>query len=264
MCGRYAATASPDDLVEEFEVDSDQTLGELQPRYNLAPTDPAPVVVERAKKEQPEAPPERTLRLLTWGLVPSWAKDPSVGSRMINARVESLLDKPAYRRAAVSRRCLVPADGWYEWQKSPVATDAKGKPRRQPFFIRLQDGDRLAFAGVYEFWRDDSRANDDPLAWLTTYAIVTTEAEPGLDLIHDRMPFVLPRGRWDRWLDPTVTDPDEVRALLAPVAPGRFETYPVTRRVGDVRNTDAGLLDPVPITELEGVLDPTTGELIGG
>jgi putative SOS response-associated peptidase YedK len=264
MCGRYAATANPDDLVEEFEVDSDQTGGQLEPRYNLAPTDTAPVVVERRPKDEPEAPPERTLRLLTWGLVPSWAKDRSVGSRMINARADSLLEKPAYKRAAAARRCLVPADGWYEWQKSLTATDEKGRPRRQPFFTRLADGERLAFAGLYEFWRDESRPDGDPDAWLTTYAIITTEAEPGLDLLHDRMPFVLPPDRWDRWLDPTVTDPDEVRALLAPVAPGRFEAYPVSRRVGNVRNTGPELLDPAPTSELDGVLDPATGELIGG
>jgi putative SOS response-associated peptidase YedK len=264
MCGRYAATANPDDLVEEFEVDADQTGGELQPRYNLAPTDPAPVVVERTPKDEPEASPERTLRLLTWGLVPSWAKDRSVGNRMINARADTVLEKPAYKRAALARRCLVPADGWYEWQKSPTAIDAKGKPRRQPFFTRLADGERLAFAGLFEFWRDDSRPDGDPLAWLTTYAIITTEAEPGLDLLHDRMPLVLPRERWDRWLDPRVSDPDEVRALLAPVEAGRFETYPVSRRVGNVRNTGPELLDPAPPDELVGVLDPATGELIGG
>jgi putative SOS response-associated peptidase YedK len=267
MCGRYAATANPDELVEEFEVDSDQTAGGLVPRYNLAPTDPGPVVLERAPRGEASAveqPPARTLRLLTWGLVPSWAKDPSVGSRMINARADSLLEKPAYRRAACARRCLVPADGWYEWQKSPIAKDEKGRPRRQPFFTRLADGGRMAFAGIYEFWRDDSRPDDDPLAWLTTYAIVTTDAERGLDLLHDRMPFVLPRDRWDRWLDPAVTDPEEVRALLEPVPPGRFEAYPVSRRVGNVRNTGPDLLDPAPVGELDGVLDPATGELIGG
>jgi putative SOS response-associated peptidase YedK len=183
---------------------------------------------------------------------------------MINARADSLLEKPAYRRAACARRCLVPADGWYEWQKSPTAKDEKGRPRRQPFFTRLADGERMAFAGIYEFWRDDSRPDDDPLAWLTTYAIVTTDAERGLDLLHDRMPFVLPRDRWDRWLDPAVTDPEEVRSLLEPVPPGRFEAYPVSRRVGNVRNTGPDLLDPAPVGELDGVLDPATGELIGG
>ena len=234
MCGRYAASASPADLVEEFGVESDQSGGDLAPDYNLAPTHPAPVVLERVPREDKQAPPVRQLRVLTWGLVPSWAKDPGVGSRMINARAESLLEKPAYRRPALARRCLVPADGWYEWQASPIARDAKGKPRKQPFFAHLADGGRLAFAGVYEFWRDPERSDDDPLAWRTTYAIVTTEAEPGLDRIHDRMPLVLSPDRWSRWLDPRLEDPEAVRALLAPSAPGRFAAHPVSRRVGNV------------------------------
>jgi putative SOS response-associated peptidase YedK len=263
MCGRYASSASPDDLVEELSVEQDLTGGELKPDYNLAPTTAAPVVLQRPPRDDKAAKPVRQLRLLTWGLVPSWAKDPSVGSRMINARVESLLDKPAYRRAALTRRCLVPADGWYEWQKSPTAVDAKGKPRKQPFFIHLQDGGQLAFAGVFEFWRDKARADDDPLAWLTTYAIVTTEAEPGLDRIHDRMPVVVPRERWDDWLDPALDDPDRVRELLAPSEPGRFAAYPVSRRVGNVANGGPELLEPVDASELEGVVDPMTGEVLG-
>lgn len=262
MCGRYAATASPADLVEELEVESDQSGGELAPNYNLAPTHPAPVVLERAPRDNTGAAPVRQLRVLTWGLVPSWAKDPGVGSRMINARAESLLEKPAYRRAAIGRRCLVPADGWYEWQASPTARDAKGKQRKQPFFTHLADGGRLAFAGVFEFWRDPQCADDDPLAWRTTYAIVTTEAEPGLDRIHDRMPMVLPPGRWDAWLSPGVDNVDAVRELLAPVSPGRFAAYPVSRRVGNVANTGPSLLTPATADELEGVVDPTTGEVI--
>ena len=264
MCGRYAASASPEDLVEELDVESDRTGGLMTPGFNLAPTQVAPVVLERAPREQPDADPVRQLRLLTWGLVPSWAKDPKIGSRMINARAETLLDKPAYRRAALTRRCLVPADGWYEWQASPTAVDAKGKPRKQPFFIHLDGGGRLVLAGVFEFWRDQERPDDDPLAWRTTYAIVTTEAEPGLDRIHDRMPLVLSPDRWSRWLDPRLEDPEAVRALLAPSAPGRFAAHPVSRRVGNVANDDPGLRDPAPTDELVGVVDPMTGEVIGG
>lgn len=262
MCGRYAASASPADLVEEFEVDSDQTGGDLVPNYNVAPTQPAPVVMQRAPREDKQAAPVRQLRLLTWGLVPSWAKDPSVGSRMINARAETLLDKPAYRRAALTRRCLVPADGWYEWQASPVAAETKGKPRKQPFFTHLADGDRLAFAGVFDFWRDAQRADDDPSAWRATYAIVTTSAEAGLDRIHHRMPVVLAPDRWSAWLDPAVSDADRVRELLSVEPPGRFAAYPVSRRVGNVANTGPALLEPAGLGELEGVLDPTTGEVI--
>ncbi len=263
MCGRYAASASPDDLVEELEVESDQSGGSVEADYNVAPTHPSPVVLERPPRDDPDAAPVRQLRVLTWGLVPSWAKDPSIGSRMINARAESLLDKPGFKKAAVARRCLVPADGWYEWQTSPTAVDAKGKPRKQPFFTHLADGGRLAFAGLYEFWRDRDRPDDDADAWLTTFTIITTSAEPGLDRLHDRMPVVLPRERWDAWLDPATTDPRDVEALLAPVEPGRFTAYPVSRRVGNVRNTGPELLDPVGADELDGVVDPMTGEVLG-
>ena len=272
MCGRYAASRNPDDLVEEFEVE-EVALGEgdsgdeppegARPDWNVAPTRPHPVVLERSSRGEPDAPARRQLRLLTWGLVPSWAKDRAVGNKMINARAESLLEKPAYRRAATSRRCLVPADGWFEWQPSPVAKDAKGKPRKQPFFVRPEDGSVIAFAGVYEFWRDPARDADDPAAWLTTYAIVTTGAEGGLDRIHDRQPLVLPRDRWAAWLDPAVDDPDEVRGLLAPAPPGRFVALPVSTRVNNVRNNGPELVEPLAVEELVGVVDPVTGEVLG-
>ncbi|GAA4346133.1 SOS response-associated peptidase [Angustibacter luteus] len=263
MCGRYAASANPDDLVEELEIESDETGGAVLPDYNVAPTHQVPVVLERPPRSDRSAPPVRQLRLLTWGLVPSWAKDPKIGSRMINARVESLFDKPGFKRAAAARRCLVPADGWYEWQTSPTALDVKGKPRKQPFFTHLAGGDRLVFGGLYEFWRNDAVPDDDPDAWLTTFTIVTGPAEPGLDRLHDRMPFVVPRERWDAWLDPARTDPDDVRPLLDPPPPGRFEAYPVSRRVGDVRNEGPTLLEPARREELVGVVDPMTGEVLG-
>ena len=264
MCGRYAASASPEDLVEELEVEDDETDGRLEPAWNLAPTDPAAVVLERPRRSDRDGPPVRQLRLLTWGLVPSWAKDPSIGNRMINARSETLFDTAAYRKAALARRCLVPADGWYEWQASPTATDAKGKPRKQPFFVHLADGERLAFAGLYEFWRDRNRPDDDPQAWRTTFTILTTAAEPGLDRIHDRMPLVLPRERWADWLDPARSSPDAVGELLVPQPPGRFAAYPVSRRVGDVRNTGPELMEPIGLEDLDGVVDPMTGEVLGG
>lgn len=251
MCGRYAASASPEDLVEKLAIESDQTGGGLSPDYNLAPTHLAPVVLERAPRDDKQAPPVRQLRLLTWGLVPSWAKDPTVGSRMINARAESMLDKPAYRRAALTRRCLVPADGWYEWQVGPTVVDGSGRPGKQPYFVHLADGARLAFAGVYEFWPDPQRSADDPLAWRATYAIVTTAAEAGLNRIHDRMPVVLPSGRWAAWLDPAVGDPDRVRELLTPVEPGRFAAHPVSRRVGNVASAGPELAEPVALAPAE-------------
>jgi putative SOS response-associated peptidase YedK len=283
MCGRYAATANPDELVEEFDVDEDRTgeparsvLKNPQspppgtPDYNLAPSKQAPVVLTRVPREAKEGYPDgdrpsRQLRMLTWGLVPSWAKDPGIGMRMINARAESVLGKGAFAKAALSRRCLVPAQGWYEWQKSPTATDSKGKPRKQPFYTHRADGQTLAFAGLYEFWRDRAVADpDDPDAWLTTFTIITTEAEPGLDRIHDRQPLVLEPQDWGTWLDPAVTDPDEIARLLAFSQPGRFEAYPISTAVNSTRSNGAQLIEPAPESDLEGVVDPMTGEIIGG
>jgi len=271
-----------------------------EPDYNVAPTKLAPVVLERRPRPaahtsdavpasdsggsedgedrddaelpgvadpvaqaEPDDRPVRWLRLLTWGLVPSWAKDRSIGSRMINARAETLLDK-SFRKATLTRRCLVPADGWYEWQPSPSETDAKGKPRKQPFYIEPIAAVPIAFAGIYEFWRDPAVHPDDPAAWLTSYAVITTAAEPGLDRIHDRMPLALPADRWDDWLDPELREEDAVRALLAPPLAGRFMAVPVSTRVNAVANNGPELVAPLPREQLHGVLDPQTGELIGG
>jgi len=282
MCGRYAATSRPEDLVEDFDIEQVMTgepsrslLSAPQdpppgaPDYNVAPTKQAPVVLTRAPRSSDAsydegAPPVRQLRLLTWGLVPSWAKDVKVGLRMINARAESVLEKSAFAKAAASRRALVPATGWYEWQVSPTATDARGKPRKQPFFIHHADGSPLAMAALYEFWRDHSVPdNDDPAAWLTTYTIITTEAEPGLDRIHDRQPLVLEREDWADWLDPRQTDLDPVRAHLAFSRPGRFDAYPISSAVNSSRNNGPRLLEPVGRDDLAGVVDPMTGEVIG-
>jgi len=276
MCGRYASSSRPEDLVEEFEVDEDRT-GEVarsilvtpqnppagQPDFNMAPTKQAPVVLTRAVRGDADAAPVRQLRLLTWGLVPSWSKEVKLGLRMTNARSESLLDTSSFARAAAARRCLVPADGWYEGQLSPTAVDGRGKPRKQPFFIHRSDGASLAMAGLYEFWRDTSRAEDDPDAWLTTYAIITTAAEPGLDRIHDRQPLVLERADWSDWLDPTQKDLSAVKAHLEFSRPGRFDAYPVGTAVNSTRNNGELLLLPLARADLVGVVDPTTGEIIG-
>ncbi len=277
MCGRYAATANPDELVLEFEVDQERTAEPSRsvlvnpqqpapgrPDHNMAPTKQAPVVLTRTPREDASAAPTRQLRLLTWGLVPSWAKDTRVGPRMINARVESVAEKPAFTRPLAARRCLVPALGWYEWQASPTAVDAKGKPRKQPFFTTRADGASVAMAGLYEFWRDpDVPDADDPDAWLTTFTIITGPAEPGLDRIHDRQPVVLEPGEWAQWLDPATGAADAV-ALLAPHEPGRFTAYPVSRAVSSSRSNGPQLIEPLPAEELVGVVDPMTGEVLGG
>jgi putative SOS response-associated peptidase YedK len=276
MCGRYASSSRPEDLVEEFHVEQDRTGQRVrsllvtpqsppagQPDFNMAPTKVAPVVLTRAPRGDPDAEPTRQLRLLTWGLVPSWSHDVKVGLRMTNARSESLLGKSSFVRAAAFRRCLVPADGWYEWQVSPTAVDAKGRPRKQPFFIYRSDGAPLAMAGLYEFWRDKSLAADDPDAWLTTYSIITTAAEPGLDRIHDRQPLVLEREGWDDWLDPTTNDLARVKVHLEFSGSGRFDAYPVSTSVNSSRNNGAQLLEPLARSDLTGVVDPTTGEIVG-
>lgn len=293
MCGRYAASKSTDELVEELAVAADHTAEPVrsllkspqqppvgQPDYNLAPSKNARVCLERVPRPAPErgggaadesphrgAPdtePVRQLRVMTWGLVPGWAKDPSVGGRMTNARAESLFDKPAFRAAAARRRLIVPADGWYEWQPSPVALDPRGKPRKQPFFIHRRDGDLVALAGLYEFWRDPAAAPDDPMAWLATFTIVTRPAEPGLDRIHDRQPVVLDRPDWAAWLDPDLTDPEAVAGLVRTGGDGRFDAYPIGRAVGSATANGPDLLRPLAREELVGVLDPATGEVIGG
>lgn len=280
MCGRYAASANPDELIEAFDVDLDATAEPTRsvlanpqtpppgaPDYNMAPTKQAPVILMRSPRggeEQTESEPVRQLRLLTWGLVPSWSKDIKTGVRMINARSETVLTSRAYAPAARSRRCLVPARGWYEWQESPVAKDAKGKPRKQPFFVESGSGELIAFAGLYEFWRDPEVPDGaDPMAWLTTFTVITTDADPGLDRIHDRQPLVLDRADWATWLDPTTTDEDDIADLLRFHSPGRFRAYPVSRAVSSNRSNGPQLIDPVPVDELVGVVDPSTGEIIG-
>jgi putative SOS response-associated peptidase YedK len=270
MCGRYASSSSPQDLVEEFDVDEDRTGDRVRsilvnpqspmaghPDFNIAPTKAAPVVLTRAPRgadSEADAGPRRQLRLLTWGLVPSWSQDLKVGTRMTNARSETVLGKYSFVRAASRRRCLVPADGWYEWQVSPTAVGARGKPRRQPFFVHRSDGEPLAMAGLYEFWRDGSLADSDPDAWLATYTIITTRAEPGLDRIHDRQPLVLDSEDWDDWLDPKANDLTRVKEYLEFEKPGRFDAYPVSMGVNSSRTNGPQLM---------GVVDPTTGEIIG-
>lgn len=241
MCGRYASSREPDDLVEEFEVAESRVAEALAPDYNVAPTKEVYAVVERPPSRESAEPPQRQLRVLTWGLVPSWAKDPSIGNRMINARMETVAEKPAYRKAFATRRALLPADGYFEWYPTS-RTDAKGKPVKQPFFIRPRDGGVLAMAGLYEIWRDPTREEDDPARFRWTCTVLTTQAEDSLGHIHDRMPLMVERDRWADWLDPTT--PGDT-ALLVPAAPGRLEAYAVPRLVSNVRNNGPELVEPL-------------------
>lgn len=243
MCGRYAASASQDLLVETFEIDEVVDLPASS--WNVAPTDPVPAVVERKPRvdgdsDEPEdREPVRKLVAPRWGLVPSWSKSAKSGASMINARVETVATKPAFRRAFSSRRCLLPAEGYYEWYDTQL-TDAKGKPVKQPFFIRPADERLLVMAGIYEFWKDP-----DSGEWLTSCAVITTTATDSLGHIHDRMPMVIGPESWDAWLDPSVTDPDQAMALLSVTAADQLEAYAVSRAVGNVRNNSPDLVEPI-------------------
>jgi putative SOS response-associated peptidase YedK len=252
MCGRYASARSRIELLEEFTVERDRTDEPLKPDYNVAPTKPVYAVMTRQPRDEEPAgqagsqagQPHRELRVVRWGLVPSWAKDISIGSRMINARSETVSEKPAFRNAFAKRRCLLPADGYYEWQQPPAGTKAP----KQPYFIFRPDLGVLSFAGIYEFWRDRSLPGEDPAAWLLTAAIITTTAPDELGEIHDRMPMVIDRASWGDWLDPANTDAGDVRALLAPAATHGLTSYPVSLAVNSVRNNGPELIeqaDPV-------------------
>ncbi len=252
MCGRYASSRQPEDLVEEFEIRGSD-LPHLEPDFNVAPTKEVYAVVERppsseAAPEQ-EQEPERQLRVLKWGLVPFWAKDPKVGSRMINARMETVAEKPAYRRAFERRRAILPADGYFEWYPTDQQTKS-GKPRKQPYFIRPADGGVLAMAGLYEIWRDPEKAEDDPSRFMWTCTVLTTSAEDSLGHIHDRMPLMLPPEKYAEWLDPRRHDRDDLLALLEPAAPGRLEAYPVSTLVSNVKNNGPELVTPIPLSQV--------------
>jgi putative SOS response-associated peptidase YedK len=243
MCGRYASSRQPEDLVEEFEIRTSE-LPRIEADYNVAPTKEVYAVVERPPSGTDE-PPERQLRVLSWGLVPFWAKDPSVGNRMINARAETVAEKPAFRRAFERRRAILPADGYFEWYATSQLTKA-GKPRKQPYFIRPKDGGVLAMAGLYEIWRDPAKADDAPDRFRWTCTVLTTEAEDAVGHIHDRMPLMVERERWGAWLDPSASARDDLLSLLVPAAPGRLEAFPVSTDVNNVRNNGPSLVEPIP------------------
>jgi putative SOS response-associated peptidase YedK len=239
VCGRYVSVQADADLLAEF--DADDATGGFDPvannGYNIAPTVTIRAVVNRPRRDadgKPAGAPVRQLRAVTWGLVPSWAKDRSIGNKQFNARAESLATKPAFRRAYASRRCLVPADGWYEWLRT---TDAAGKPVRQPYYMTPSDGAVIAFAGLYEFWGERGST-------LTTCTIVTVDSFGALTGIHDRMPLVLPRSGWARWLDPAVRDPAELLKPWDEVAGEHLELRPVSTEVNDSTHEGPQLLEP--------------------
>lgn len=249
MCGRFVSARQRQELIDEFRVELDHVTEDLAPDYNVAPTDPIYAVMTRAdsddrEPDRPDRPgPARQLRRVRWGLVPSWAKDPSAGGRLINARAETVATKPSFRRAFARRRCLIPADGFYEWR--PLGGTDHGRPRKQPYFISRADGGVMAFAGLYELWRDASAPADHPASWLWTATIITTRATDDLGHIHDRMPMVIDPAQWADWLDPSRRDPDGLLEVMVPAVSGGLETRPVSTAVNSVANDGPALIAPV-------------------
>ncbi|WP_432030357.1 SOS response-associated peptidase [Streptomyces sp. 1222.5] len=244
MCGRYVSTRRPQNLAKLFNAAEWSPTEALAPNWNVAPTDDEWAVLERTPPGESPAAASRELRPLRWGVVPSWAKEAKIGARMIDARVETVHEKPAFRRAFVKRRCLLPADGFFEWQ--PGTDPATGKARKQPYFIHPVDDQVMAPAGLYEYWRDPAvPQHDDPAAWLMTCTIITTEATDAGGHVHPRMPLALTQDHYDAWLDPTHHDADELRALLGQPADGHLDTRPVSTAVNSVRNNGPHLLDAV-------------------
>lgn len=232
MCGRFVSASPPDELARYFDVEQ-VTEQVLEPSYNVGPTRDVYVVVESGGV--------RRLDRFHWGLIPFWAKDPKVGAKMINARADGLAAKNAYKQAFLKRRCLIPADGFYEWRKEPVAEGAK--PRKQPMYITRADGEPLAFAGLWELWKPKGTA-DDEATWVRSCTIITGEPNDLVADIHDRMPVLLPPSAWSTWLDRDNHDLDTLGQLLVPAPSELLVAHPVTTRVNSVRNDDSGLVEP--------------------
>ncbi len=219
MCGRYTLRTPNDSLAERFKID--EYPSSILPSYNIAPTQEVAAVVEEDEG--------RKLELLRWGLIPSWAKDPEIGSRMINARGETVSEKPSFRKAFKARRCLILADGFYEWQKID-----NGK---QPYHVRMKDASPFAFAGLWKIWNGDE---DE----VRTCAIITTEANDPMSEIHHRMPVILHPDDYETWLDPSFEEKGPLSALLKPYLDDAMETYPVSRRVNRLTNDEPGCVEP--------------------
>ncbi|WP_329455744.1 SOS response-associated peptidase [Streptomyces sp. NBC_01497] len=266
MCGRYAASRAPEELRSVFGVERWDPEESFAPDWNVAPTKEVRAILERVPKDDPGAGAVRQLRTLKWGLVPSWSKTPDGGARLINARAETVHEKSSYRRPFGARRCILPADGYYEWmtgadERQLEEKGKKKRPRKQPYFVTPADGSVMALAGLYEFWRDTTLPGDHPRAWWVTCTVITTEAETAplaaapeqgprsLSDIHPRMPLMLTPDRWDAWLDPARTDVDELRPLLAPPPAGLMRAYPVRAAVSDVRNNGPELVEELEAPE---------------
>ncbi len=240
MCGRFASTTPPDQLAKYFGAEmAEQVLAAdeegRQANYNVAPTQGVYTVYEDGGV--------RRLDTFHWGLVPFWAKDPKIGNRMINARAETLAEKNSYKRSFAGRRCIIPADGFYEWKK------IEGQKKKQPMYMSRVDGEPFAFAGLWAVWKDKNHtdADGEPLE-LFSCTIITGEPNEKVAEVHDRMPVMLPPDKWDEWLDRDNDDTTALQGLLVPAPAQLIRLHPVSTDVNNVRNNGAELIeeaDPV-------------------
>ena len=227
MCGRFTLTTSPQQVAEHFGL---AEIPELSPRYNIAPTQAVAVVRGTGADRAP------VFELRRWGLIPSWAKDPGIGSRMINARIETAAEKPAFRAAFRRRRCLVPADGFYEWKAHPK--------RRRPHHVRLADGELFGLAGLFEAWKSPEGES------IESCTLLTTAANAALRPLHHRMPILIDPERYAEWLDPELQDPGIIRSLTHPGLSDRLHFHPVGFQVNNPRNDDPICIEPTEPLEL--------------
>ena len=218
MCGRFVLFSSPEEIKEAFAVQ--QVRYQVEPSYNVAPTQSVAVVVQREGVN--------TLEKMRWGLIPAWAKDPAIGSRMINARAETVGEKPSFKRPLKDRRCLVVANGFYEWQKTAQA--------KIPMFIRLKSGQPFSFAGLYDVWTSPEGEA------VVSCTIITTSANDLMQPIHDRMPVILPKPQESTWLNPAIQRAADVLPLLVPYSAAEMEAYPVSRLVNSPENNSPDLI----------------------
>lgn len=256
MCGRYSAgQLSLPQLAEQFQADPAEA-GDDRPNWNVTPTSQVLVVTSASRDGDAKdagqdadgdgaGPVEssRQLRRLRWGLVPNWAKDTKVGNKMINVRAESVADKPTFKRLLTGRRCILPADGFYEWQDlgpDPDAGKGRKKARKQPFYITTREGGPLALAGL---WTTNRHA--DPDGPVETCTILTTSANKFMSSIHHRMPVLLPEAAWDTWLDPDQDDVEVLTALLVPAPEDMLQMWPVDPAVSSPRSNGPDLLRPL-------------------
>ena len=231
MCGRFTSVTTSSELADFFEADS--ALADQGANFNVTPTSDIRVVREDENGQ-------RRLDLMFWGLVPSWAESPSGASRLINARSETAASKPSFRSAFRQRRCIIPVDGFFEWVSHP------DRKKKQPVYVSSRDSRPLAFAGIWETWRDGTSSGG--LETLTSCAILTGPPNNLIAPLHDRMPMILGRDQWSEWLDRSTDDVAYLQTMLQPAPEDWLQWWPVSMRVNSVRNNDATLIDATPVT----------------